>query len=253
MANQIQELVSLDSKSHIYSDIYGNRYDSVSHVLHSFERPFQADLIAGLVAKRDSRPKDEVLAEWSQNQTKAAVHGTRIHSAVELFEQNQTIRPEDEDLRPMLENLSVDHQGYHRILSEVILYDPDYKIAGTTDRLLYLTKSPKSVIDIEDFKTNLSRGIQYSNPRREYLLGPLAHLQNCNFNIYALQLSAYAYMLNKMTDRKIGRLTLVYLTDQSFQKIPVPYMRYEIEKVFDAYRNPPKEWLVDADKEWGSH
>lgn len=100
------------------------------------------------------------------------------------------------------------NNGY-KIYSEIGVFLIDYLISGTIDVLL--VRDDKFVIG--DWKTNRG-GLQFTSgyykkdkstkpaqetnewiEKDERLLPPLAHLQNCNGNIYNLQLSMYAKMV----------------------------------------------------------
>lgn len=97
----------------------------------------------------------------------------------------------------------------YKIYSEIGVFLIDYLISGTIDVLLI--KDDKFVIG--DWKTNRG-GLQFTSgyykkdkstkpaqetnewiEKDERLLPPLVHLQNCNGNIYNLQLSMYAKMV----------------------------------------------------------
>jgi hypothetical protein len=57
---------------------------------------------------------------------------------------------------------------------------------------------------------------------------PVEHLEDCNYNHYALQLSLYALMIELWFKVKIGRLTILYISLQmQWTEYPVPYMRSE--------------------------
>lgn len=100
------------------------------------------------------------------------------------------------------------NNGY-KIYSEIGVFLIDYLISGTIDVLLI--RDDKFVIG--DWKTNRG-GLQFTSgyykkdkstkpaqetnewiEKDERLLPPLVHLQNCNGNIYNLQLSMYAKMV----------------------------------------------------------
>ena len=68
-----------------------------------------------------------------------------------------------------------------------------------------------------------------------WLKPPLTYLSDCQYNIYGLQMSIYAYMFQMETGKKVGRMGLLYLNpekDYEFEIIPVPYMGLEAQKSF---------------------
>ena len=61
------------------------------------------------------------------------------------------------------------------------------------------------------------------------MLKPIQHLDSCNFNSYSLQLSLYAYMLEKRYGYKIAGLYLIHLREDEFREYECPYMKKEME------------------------
>jgi len=100
-------------------------------------------------------------------------------------------------------------------------------------------------MDFYDYKTNLSQGIRYDsigwnkNPIKHYnrfMFSPLNHLEDCNYNKYAMQLSSYAYMAEITYGVKVGKLFIIFIwldgTKYKYKFIPVPYMRMEAAAIF---------------------
>lgn len=235
----IQQYVSLEPVSHRYFDTDGKEYDSMSRVIARFKKKFDAEKWSRIVAKKEGVSQNQIKKKWDKMRDDAAEHGTRIHDALERYEKEFTILPTDQDLEPMIKAVTELYTGYARIFQEECLYDPEFMIAGTADKILQRTKSSKSIIDIGDYKTNVRRGIEFQNKYRDYMSGPLSHLEDCNYNHYSLQLSAYAYMLENMTGSKIGNLHIMYIPSSNplaFKRIAVPYMKYEVIEMFKAYQ-----------------
>lgn len=97
------------------------------------------------------------------------------------------------------------------IYPEHFVYLKSAGLCGQSDRVEVV----KNVIDVVDYKTN--KEIKKESFRNwegisEKMLGPLAHLDNCNFNHYALQLSTYLYiMLKHNPNYKPGKLMLHHI------------------------------------------
>lgn len=101
-------------------------------------------------------------------------------------------------------------------------------------------------VDIDDYKTN--KEIELENPFQK-MKEPISHLDDCNYNHYALQISLYAYMLEQK-GYKIGTLSITHhdikkkgmkkkLNDlvgtENKRVIFVPYLKDEIEKMILFY------------------
>jgi hypothetical protein len=228
----LDNFVTLEPESHIYTDKDGGTYLSVSKFLDLFSKKFDRMGISKMSAAKKGVSQEEILAEWDKKRDDSIDHGNRIHHALERYEKSTTILPEDEDLRPMILSVTKQYSHYYRCYQEVCLYDTEFMIAGTSDKVLQCTSSPKSIFDLSDYKTNLSKGIQFKNDYGQYMLGPLSHLQDCNYVKYSLQLSIYSYLLQKKTGCKIGQLSIHYIPAHNYLyhvKYPVPYMKMEVE------------------------
>lgn len=240
MIDGLSNIVKLRESDHKYFDITGAEYESISKFRGRFKEPFNKELVAHQVAKSEGRSAQEVMAEWDAK----TAEGTRIHNSIERYSKSGIILPADKDLEALNYNLADQYKGYYRIMDEVIIYNQLHGIAGTADRFLLTTSSKKCVIDITDWKTNY-KGIhqkevdKHGKPVNKYMLGCLSHLQNSKYNDYALQLSIYAWMLQELTGRKIGQLNIHWINPEepldNF-KIPVPFMKYEVEAMLEERR-----------------
>lgn len=81
-------------------------------------------------------------------------------------------------------------------------------LCGQSDRVEVV----KDIIDVIDYKTNKEiKKTSFVNWEgiSQKMLGPCAHLDDCNFNHYALQLTTYLYiMLKHNPNYKPGKLIL---------------------------------------------
>jgi len=231
MIKGVDNYVTLEPITHTYKDTDNRSYESVSKFRSHFKKPFDKEMIAYQVAKAEGRTKQSVLDEWDGRTDE----GTRIHNALERYNKTAVILPSDEDLTLVIKDIAKQYSGYHRVYNEVVVYDTEEMIAGTMDQPMQVTSSSKSVIDIVDFKTNY-QGIKQKEVdkngkfRNDYMLGALSHLQNSKYNDYAIQLSIYAYMLEKKGN-KIGSLAIHWINPADPMDnfiIPVPYMKHDV-------------------------
>lgn len=112
--------------------------------------------------------------------------------------------------------------GFH---TEVLVYSDYYKIAGKVDKLMIETINGERIIHIDDYKTN--KAIKKQNPFQSFKY-PLSHLDDCNWNVYKLQLSLYAKLL-ELCGYKVGHLQLTHVTDMGDFPEPFKYMSNEID------------------------
>lgn len=256
--------VTLEPISHTYSDELGREYTSATRFLGSYKEAFNANLIAPLVAK--SRKKKftalaakksvsikeiqamqpvyergytvkAILAEWDAKRDDANARGNQIHDNLEAMLLTGKIAKDEytETYKEVWKFIKA--QEYHKLFPEVVLHSERIMIAGMADLRAQRTKSKNSVVDYYDYKTNVikydSSSVKDNKKKQnnKFMLYPLEHLEECNFNSYALQLSLYAYMDQMMYGTKIGRLAIINVND-GCEIIPVPYMKMEIELLF---------------------
>lgn len=236
MIKGLDDFVELEPISHKYHDKKGREYLSVSKFLTLFKPVFDRENISRAVARKRGVSQEVILAEWDETKDDSINHGNQIHNALERYEKSTIILPGDEHLRPMILSVAKEYSHYHKNHLEQVLYNETFGLAGTTDRLSETTSHKTSIVDFSDYKTNKSKGIQFKNDYGKYMLGPLSHLQDCNYNHYVLQLSIYAWMFQQLTGRNIGSLHLRFFPPHNLlahYPIPVPYMKYEVEAMLD--------------------
>ncbi len=226
----IQREVTLRHSDHRYTDTKGEIYTSVSKLLSEYEHKTDWVEVAGKVAgkgKFAGMDKASVLKLWDDKKNKAANHGTKIHNALERYSKKFEILEEDKDLEPMIKDIQSTYKDYYQVYDECTLYHPKYMVAGTSDKIL-IPKKNSSYFDIEDFKTNIARGIEFHNKDNKYMLAPVDHLQEANYNRYSLQLSLYAYMMEELTGMKCRSMWLRFVpadNPMGHYKIPCNYMK----------------------------
>lgn len=237
----IKSEVFLQEPNHRYFNQAGREFLSVSRVISYFKEEFQSDMLSYMVAKKRacaSNPsatnddiqieKKAVLAEWALKNKIACDKGTEIHDAIETWLKTTFIVPK---FQKLIDSLSKELSDHPWKQSEIVLHFDKAGIAGTTDYLGYRTKSKTSVIDIVDWKSNkIERRSKYG----KYLKGPLAHLEDCNYNTYSLQLSLYAFMIELQFGRQVGNLSIVEIVDSEDGIIkiwPAPYMKQEVRNM----------------------
>lgn len=217
----------------------GTQFKSVSKLLDSFKTPFDADFMSVMCAKKELRlrgitdPSREQVAKeadllritWKSKNTFACNVGTRIHDALELF--GKTTRIQDESLEPAIRAIYHLFRDYKKSYLEQALHSEFYECAGTADRI-DIRPGTTNVVDISDYKTNISHGIQFSDKYKKYLKYPLDYLEDVNFVHYTLQLSIYMLMCETDFGCKPGKMQLIYIPPDNplaFRVIPIMYMR----------------------------
>ena len=240
-----RNLIEFRESDHKYFNTdTGEEYISCTTLLGLFKPEFKSDFLAECVARKRKLTKEQVLQEWSDIAKKSTDYGTLIHAGIEGYIKNdRTLIDEKYD--------KICSDGYDKIISflgkrglqsEKLIYNHIYKIAGQSD-IVQFTNGFKNTIDVThtinilDIKTN--KEIEFYSKYDEYLKYPLNHLQNCNYNIYSLQLSLYAYMLQSMYNGfNIGTMAIVHYNKENttWNIIHCPYMLYEVRALLKVYK-----------------
>jgi hypothetical protein len=233
------ERVKLRKEDHTYWHDDGRRFESLSRVRAITKPDTDFKMIASVTAKKRGVDASVVQGEWDKKKGSACDIGNIIHDANETYGKTTVILPENEWLRPSILSIAELEKDYYQVYRELCIYDEENEIAMTADRVLETTRHKASIIDIDDYKTNESRGITYTCKYKNYLKHPFEHIQNSNYFDYSLQLSVEALTLQKLTGRKIGKLTITFIpptSPLSWRIIPVSYMKYEAIALIDYWK-----------------
>jgi hypothetical protein len=222
--------IILDEKTHRYYNTQTNEeYISVSAVLEKIKKPFDTDYHANRVGKRDGIDPEYIKSVWADKTVAACDQGSAEHNALELYFKEGIIDKNYDKLITNISNIvdSFNDKYYkHTVHSEKIVYSDEFKVAGTVDLILEFNK----YFLILDFKTN--EKFDFSNKYNEKLLSPVEYFDNCKFNVYALQLSLYAHMLENSINKPCKTLLILYIKrNHSILPINVNYLKYQAQQL----------------------
>jgi hypothetical protein len=269
--------IKFKSKEHSYESTDGSdiKWLSVTSFVGLFKEPFDKDAIA-TKASKNTRSKwyglssDKIKALWQKETDRAIMLGSWYHDEREkellmcnTIERNGVELP----IVNIIENdgvkLSPDQKLTTGIYPEHMVYLKSAGLCGQADRVEVLFDQ----IDLYDYKTNKEIKLEsFKNweGTSKKMLGPLSHLDDCNFNHYALQLSTYMYiMLKHNHNLKPGKMELHHIVfevedvdeygypvtavDQEGNPIvkkvipyPVPYLKKEVREMIKYIRTNPQ-------------
>lgn len=228
--------VTFDEKSHTYTHNTLKEMISVTTLLGKYKVPFDSNYHAERVAKREGVSREMVLEMWEAEKNKACEKGTKIHKILEDYISYGDTKDNYGWLYKSYDKSVSSHvDKFTKVMCEQLLYNEEYKVAGTAD-LIYDHSGDEFTLG--DFKTN--KKFRFSSAFGERLLEPVDHLHNCEFNIYALQLSMYAYFYEKLTGKKCRKLVIFYLSGDRFRAYHCNYLKNDIEKLLENYRHRTK-------------
>lgn len=177
-------------------------------------------------AKYNGKTVEEVRNMWNQSGEYSRTLGTEIHSVMEHLWQNKDYSGNVELMKNyegMIDDFNSRKQYcrtlfdkmkkfYVPVKNEFIVYDTDNALCGTIDFLAYNTT--KKCYSIIDWKT--SKSFDTTSYSHEKLLYPMQDFDACNINEYSIQLSTYAWILEKRCPSiKIGEMILFQIPNNS--------------------------------------
>ena len=227
----------------------GRIYKSVTTTLTSIEPHFDSEAVSLAITKQLDSVKQEryigltqqeILDYWQLLNDEANIYGTKVHDIVEryLLANRWYFPPDGEEgefeqhVIDGFNNLKID-EG-QAMWPERILFAEQYELAGMSDLIIDIDDV---FFDVWDWKTNIVLNM-YNPYGNETLYKPFDYLQACQYSIYSLQLSVYAYLYElEFPKRKCRCITIGYWDKEkmSFTRVPVMYMKHEAKKLIDMH------------------
>lgn len=199
--------------------------------------------------------QQDILDEWDEENRKSCERGTKIHLDIEnsFYDNPRNISLQKFGIGGKFEckkdysELDIEYGVYPEYLISRTSEDGILKIAGQVDLIV---KSGNEII-ICDWKTNKKidqkSGFNTTTKTTAKMKYPLNTLDDCNFNHYQLQLSTYAWMMQKINpDFIIKDLIIVHYDHSGNETIyHCDYLKKEVERMLYFYK---KEILSEQQK-----
>lgn len=271
--------IVFNAENHSYKSIDASdliQWTSVTTFVSKFKHKFDADKQAVKSSKnRNSKwygmDPEKIKEIWNNESNRAIDLGNWYHAqresdivSIDTIERNGVAVP---IFKPIY-NDGVKHAPEQRLVEgiypEHMVYLKSEGICGQSDRVEVVN----GIVDIIDYKTNKeikTKSFVNWEGVSQKMTGACAHLDDCNFNHYALQLSTYMYIILKHNPNlKPGKLVLHHIT---FKEAPekdeygypvalrdyegnpivnevipyeVPYLRSEVVNMLKELKN--NEW-----------
>ena len=227
---------------------------SVTGLVNTVKEPFDEEKWAKIKAKEFGFSPEEMKLVWKKNNQMSTYQGSVLHNYIDNFYQNK-VKPYDrvaakailgdvlhDKMYGNLKTLVKQFNNFYTDTSEYILPIKnefvvgdlgDTRICGMLDMLAYNTMSNQ--FEIFDFKTN-KRFTEYSEYEKK-LQSPVGHLDECEFNIYSLQLSLYKIFIQKYTDIKIDKLKIIWFSvnNEDYKIIELKYLGEECVALMEKF------------------
>lgn len=199
----------------------------------------------------------EILQGYEDKRNTACERGTEIHAKLEeLFYQ----KDKNTITKYAGGGIFNVNKGYYELNLDQAIYpeflisykfDEYLKLAGQIDLLI----KDNDDITILDWKTNSKIDkesyFDRSTKKRQMMKFPLDNIQDCNFYHYTLQLSLYAYLLQKINPKfKIKKLAIIHFDHNGNEtEYECQYLKEDVERLLVHYRRDQKiKSELDLDK-----
>lgn len=200
--------------------------------------------------------QQKVKDDWKANNLESTTRGTAIHAEIEnsFYANGKNVKLDKFGIGGKFEcrkdytDLDIENGVYPEYLIHRISDDGILCLAGQIDLLV---KQGNDII-IGDWKTNKeikTKGFFDSKEKStQKMKFPLNNLEECNLSHYNLQLSTYAWMLQKINPEfNIKKLFIWHIDhDGKETKYELPYLKEEVEKMLCHYK---KELMKQKQRE----
>lgn len=202
-----------------------------------------------------NREQQAILDAWELENRNSCERGTRIHAELEnsFYKKKKNIDLSKYQIGGKFEcikdhsELDLENGIYPEYLISRVSSDGKLRIAGQID--LLVKKGNKIIIG--DWKTNkkidLKSFFDSKTKTSSKMKYPLNNLDDCNYNHYCLQLSTYAWMIQKLNPEfEIEDLVLVHFDHNDNMTVyHLPYLKDEVIRMLTFYK---KESILAENK-----
>ena len=193
-----------------------------------------------------NKTQQDLLDEWHRNKQESCERGTKIHAELEnsMYKMGANVSLKKFGIGGKFvcdkgrTNLDLENGVYPEYLISRTSDDGILKIAGQIDLLV----KNGNEITICDWKTNkeikTKGGFDTRTKQTAKMLYPLNKLEDCDLSHYNLQLSMYAWMVQKLNPEFIIKdLVLVHFDHNGKQTVyHLPYLKNEVEQMLRHYK-----------------
>jgi len=204
-------MLKFTEEGHSYTNVDDEdifEWVSATTLIGQFKEPFDEIAVAEKCSKKKTgkyagRSAEEILEAWRMEKKRASDLGTWYHNQREgdmlqfnTVTRNGTTLPIIEpDIRNGIK-YAPKQKIENGVYPEHFVFLRSASICGQADRVEVVNHR----LDVYDYKTNKEikeRSYEFWDGRRKMMTGPLRHLEDCEINHYALQLSLYMYIMLK--------------------------------------------------------
>ncbi len=223
--------------------VMGKDFTNIKKELLNQKKFEESSLKSLNISKEDFiNARAQILQEWKDTNKASTDRGTAIHAKMEnsMYELATNVSLKKYGIGGKFD-VSTKYESFLNtesgIFPEYLIYNDELGLAGQIDLLV----KSRNDIQVLDYKSNRSIDLHsYYNPKtrsHQMMQYPLNTVEDCNYFHYALQLSTYAYMLQKWNpDFNVTMLKLVHFPHEGGEVYyDVPYLKDEVERMIKHY------------------
>ena len=235
------DIVFYDTPHKYFID--GKELISVTTLIHKYQEEFDEEYWSEYKANQYDLTSHEVKRAWNFINKKGTIKGSAIHDYAENIFQNKMfeypqqfilnefgfdpISTEYEITKKHVDKFYDDaHNKLIPIRTEFVVYDRPSLIGGMLDMLFYNIKAKE--FQIYDWKTNKKFSKENVG---QYLLEELYMLEDCDLELYSLQLEFYKQIIERNTGVKLGKSYIVWFShnNPSYEIIEAKDRKYYVD------------------------
>ena len=220
---------------YMHSNIY-QHFISGTTFIKGFFPEFDVEKVSEIYATKYNLDQEEVKRQWKAEGDKGLLLGNLCHNYIDALLKDKSLPKPKTQLhkqffkvsKTMLKHIFRDHQY---LFSEYGIASPNWNVAGMLD----CSFRKNNILDLVDWKT--SKIINEYNTFQSGFF-PINHLDDCNFNHYALQLNLYKFILKEehyieqwFKWCKQVRMSVYHIQYDKWTRYTIPDMSKEIKRM----------------------
>lgn len=237
------DLKYFDEPHKYYLD--GQELISVTNLIHQYQNDFDEEYWSQYKADEYGLTQKEIKRAWRFINKKGTMKGSIIHDYAENLLLNKIFKyPKEEIIQefgfdPILEEYEITKKHVDKfcadsrgklipVKTELVMYDKESMVAGMVDLIFYNVRMKE--FQIWDHKTNKA----FSKSSERKLKGCLYMLDDCDLEIYSLQLGLYKAILERNTSIKFGKSYLIWYShnNPTYEIIEAKNRQFYIDQMF---------------------
>ena len=193
-----------------------------------------------------NKAQQGILDAWDEENRKSCERGTKIHSDIE---NSFYVHPKDISLQKFglggkfeckkdYSELDLEYGVYPEYLISIESKDKVLRLAGQIDLIIKQGNEITVVDHKSNKKIDLKSGFDTNTKASAKMKYPLNNLMDCNYYHYSLQLSTYAWMLQKLHPEFVIKDLILNHYDHNGKNTlyHCDYLKDDVEKMLKHYR-----------------